>query len=185
MLRLAFKRLNGRCRAKLVLLILLFPFVQTFAAKTLTANNPILKGADPHAILVDGIFYVYPTSGPHNKFYVYSSSDLLKWQQHSALLDFKKIEDLVEHLPVLGGNAHPGLKAFRMVFKGLYHRSHFDGFGTGAEYGENFEHIKTILDRIYRSIWISFFINFLLPAIASSSEAGGDENDEEQPAFGG
>ena len=42
------KRLNGIRRIKLALLILLlFPFVQTLAAKTLSANNPIPRPEHP------------------------------------------------------------------------------------------------------------------------------------------
>ncbi len=56
------------------------------------ADNPVLRGADPHAILVDGTFYVYPTSGHRSLFYPYASTDLLKWERHSAILDFRKID---------------------------------------------------------------------------------------------
>jgi beta-xylosidase len=68
-------------------IIISFAFIQS-----VLASNPILEGADPHAILVDDTFYVYPTSGPRTKFYVYSSTDLSKWQQHPAILDFQKID---------------------------------------------------------------------------------------------
>lgn len=61
-------------------------------AAVTSVNNPILEGADPHAVRVDGTFYVYPTSGPHSKFFVYSSTNLLQWQRHPAVLDFTMID---------------------------------------------------------------------------------------------
>ncbi len=62
------------------------------AASLGLAENPILTGADPHAVLIEGVVYLYPTSGPHNLFYAYSSPDLLVWQRHGPILDFKQID---------------------------------------------------------------------------------------------
>lgn len=57
------------------------------------AGNPIFRGADPHAMLVDGTMYVYPTSGPRGRFYVYTSTDLVDWQRHSEpVLNFRGID---------------------------------------------------------------------------------------------
>ena len=57
------------------------------------AGNPIFRAADPHAVLADGCVYVYPTSGPRSRFYVYSSNDLVTWQrQDEAILNFRAID---------------------------------------------------------------------------------------------
>ena len=64
------------------------------------AANPVLRGADPHAIISDGIFYVYPTSGPGNRFYVYASKNLESFKRGQAVLDFRKIDWIPK-----GGNA--------------------------------------------------------------------------------
>ena len=34
---------------------------------------------------------LYPTSGPGNSFFVYSSTDLVHWQTHGPILDFNEI----------------------------------------------------------------------------------------------
>jgi beta-xylosidase len=56
------------------------------------ADNPILTGADPHAALINGTVYIYPTAGPRGRFYVYSSSDLATWQGHGPILDYNQID---------------------------------------------------------------------------------------------
>ena len=48
-------------------------------------------------------------------------------------MDIEKRKDLIEHLPVLGGDANFGIKAF-ITGKSLNERCHLDGFGTSAEY---------------------------------------------------
>lgn len=56
------------------------------------AGNPVLRGADPHAVLFDGTVYVYPTTG-RGRFYAYSSTDWLTWQRHpEAILNFRDID---------------------------------------------------------------------------------------------
>lgn len=69
----------------------LFPILILLMASWTLADNPILIGADPHAALIDGRIYLYPTSGPRSRFYVYSSSDLVNWQRHGPILDFRQI----------------------------------------------------------------------------------------------
>ncbi|MGE4286721.1 MAG: family 43 glycosylhydrolase [Phycisphaerae bacterium] len=55
------------------------------------ANNPILTGADPDVLIVDDRVWVYPTSGAREKFYTYSSKDLVSWQAHSSILNIDNI----------------------------------------------------------------------------------------------
>ena len=53
--------------------------------------NPVMYAADPHIILVDETYWLYPTSGPGKQFFVYSSTDLVHWQTHGPILDFNEI----------------------------------------------------------------------------------------------
>jgi len=54
---------------------------------------PILEGytADPHAVVFDGVFYVYPTSDNGNwqttEFSAWSSTDLVHWKKDGLILD--------------------------------------------------------------------------------------------------
>lgn len=54
-------------------------------------NNPVLNGADPHAALIGGTVYLYPTTEAQSQFFVYSSTDLRKWEKHGPVLDFQHI----------------------------------------------------------------------------------------------
>ncbi|MNR50099.1 hypothetical protein D3C85_1695690 [compost metagenome] len=49
----------------------------------------------------------------------------------------EQIEHLVEHLPVLAGNAHLSVKAL-IGGKRQSERSHFDGLGPRAEHAKGF-----------------------------------------------
>ena len=53
--------------------------------------------------------------------------------------NIKQRQHLIQHLPVLGGDADARIDAIRRL-QGLHHRRHFDGLGAGAEYDENFLH---------------------------------------------
>ena len=66
----------------------------TLAALNLPAfaENPILRAADPHAVKIGDTFYVYPTSGRSYYFYVFSSKDLITWNPHKPILDFRDID---------------------------------------------------------------------------------------------
>jgi hypothetical protein len=59
----------------------------------LSAQNPIMPGADPHVIYVADEFWMYPTDGYANgaQFYTYSSTDGVEWERHGPILDFKDI----------------------------------------------------------------------------------------------
>jgi hypothetical protein len=46
--------------------------------------------------------------------------------------DIEQVQDLVQHLAVLGGDANVGVKS-RCLFQSPNHRSHFNGFGSGAK----------------------------------------------------
>lgn len=54
-------------------------------------RNPIMDGADPDVLLADNKVWIYPTSGPRTQFYTYSSSDLVHWQTHGPILDFRNM----------------------------------------------------------------------------------------------
>ena len=47
--------------------------------------------------------------------------------------DARRQEDLIEHLTVLPCDAHHCLKIFRICFKSIDQRSHFNGFRSGSK----------------------------------------------------
>lgn len=60
-------------------------------------NYVIDDAADPHAMVEDGTVYIYPTHGQwQGKFYAFSSKDLVNWQKHGPILEFKDIDWLPE-----------------------------------------------------------------------------------------
>jgi beta-xylosidase len=60
---------------------------------SLTWANPVMAGADPHAIIISNTFWVYPTwtLRGEQQFYAFSSTNLVDWQRHGPVLDFKNI----------------------------------------------------------------------------------------------
>lgn len=61
------------------------------AAAPLAANNPQFRGADPHAIMIGDVMWVFPTGGPvaswdADRFHAFSSSDLKQWQDRGELM---------------------------------------------------------------------------------------------------
>ncbi len=54
-------------------------------------RNPVMDAADPDVLLVDKTVWVYPTSGLRTRFYAYSSKDLVNWQTHGPILNFRTI----------------------------------------------------------------------------------------------
>ncbi len=80
-------------KIKVLLNFAFLVFAVNFSA---IAENPIFRAADPHAVKIGDTFYVYPTSGRSNFFYVYSSTDLVNWQTHKPILDFRKIDWIPE-----------------------------------------------------------------------------------------
>ncbi len=64
-----------------------------FCARLLHAANPIMPGADPHAVVVGDTVWIYPTwsDGRGERFFAFSSTDLTDWQRHGPVLDFKDV----------------------------------------------------------------------------------------------
>lgn len=51
-------------------------------------GNPVFQGADPDVLIVDGQYWVYPTTtGVESYIYAYSSPDLKNWTRHGPVLD--------------------------------------------------------------------------------------------------
>jgi beta-xylosidase len=59
----------------------------------LHAANPIMPGADPHAIVEGNTVWIYPTwsGGPGQRFFAFSSTNLVNWERHGPVLDFKDV----------------------------------------------------------------------------------------------
>lgn len=55
--------------------------------------NPIMPGADPHALSIKGAVWIYPTwgGGRGDRFFAFSSTDLKTWERHGPVLDFKDV----------------------------------------------------------------------------------------------
>lgn len=56
-------------------------------------TNPILPGADPHAIIWKDTFWIYPTwtDGRGPRFFAFSSTNLATWQRHGPVLDLNDV----------------------------------------------------------------------------------------------
>ena len=60
-------------------------------AAPVRADNPQFQGADPHAMMIDGELWVFPTGGPGgswaaDRFGAFSSRDLKTWQPRGELI---------------------------------------------------------------------------------------------------
>ena len=57
-------------------------------------HNPIFQGADPDVLLVDNTVWIYPThrTGIERRFFAYASKDLVKWEIHGPIFDFKNVD---------------------------------------------------------------------------------------------
>ncbi len=54
--------------------------------------NPVIPAADPHAEVIDGAVWMYPTRTRDGRnFLAYRSTDLKNWEEHGPILDFKDI----------------------------------------------------------------------------------------------
>lgn len=73
--------------------MLRFVFLWAAGALLLNAANPIMPGADPHAMVVGSTVWIYPTwnGGPGQRFFAISSTNLVDWQKHGPVLDFKDV----------------------------------------------------------------------------------------------
>ncbi len=69
---------------------LLLPLL--LAVPTSLCANPIMRAADPHAEVIDGSVWMYPTRSEGGRnFFAYQSDDLVKWEEHGPILDFRDI----------------------------------------------------------------------------------------------
>jgi len=66
------------------------------AARFEATGNPKFVGADPHAIVIDGGLYLYPTrslpedDGP--AFHVYVTRDLEQWRRYGPILNYRDVD---------------------------------------------------------------------------------------------
>ena len=79
----------------LTALILAFAYTDTLAQ---AGRNPILTGADPHAIIISSEYWIYPThsadTGKHrapDRFLGYASKDLVNWEKKGELIQIDEI----------------------------------------------------------------------------------------------
>jgi beta-xylosidase len=74
--------------------ILLFLFTaMSLLNPSLHGRNPVMTGADPHAIVIDDTVWIYPTHGSgEGHFYAFSSRDLVNWEKHGPILAFADID---------------------------------------------------------------------------------------------
>lgn len=58
------------------------------------AANPLFPGADPHAVVIGDEVWIYPTWSDEQggqRFFAFSSKDLVDWRRHGPILDFASI----------------------------------------------------------------------------------------------
>lgn len=58
------------------------------------AANPVLPGADPHAVVAGETVWIYPTwsdSRRAQRFFAFSSTNLADWRRHGPVLDFEDV----------------------------------------------------------------------------------------------
>lgn len=60
--------------------------------------NPILSGADPHVVTVGKEVWMYPTwtDGGGQRFFAFSSTNLMEWQRHGPVLDLAEVSWIKE-----------------------------------------------------------------------------------------
>ena len=80
-------------------------------------GNPVFDGADPHAIVVGGTLWIYPTRGfgrGRRGFWAFASEDLVNWRVYGPVLDYAGI-GWIEALDKLPGGRRqawaPGVAA--------------------------------------------------------------------------
>lgn len=56
-------------------------------------ENPILPGADPYVLWIDNTVWIYPTwsDRPRERFYAFSSTNLVDWKRHGPVLDLADV----------------------------------------------------------------------------------------------
>lgn len=78
------------------------------------AANPILRGADPHALVVGDTIWIYPTrddGGRGERFFAFSSTNLTDWQRLGPVLDFADVEWIKDDGQERHGAWAPGVLA--------------------------------------------------------------------------
>jgi beta-xylosidase len=55
--------------------------------------NPLMPGADPHALVLGDAVWIYPTwnDGRGERFFAFSSTDLIGWARHGPVLDLQDV----------------------------------------------------------------------------------------------
>lgn len=79
---------------KVSALVFLLTAASSLAACTSPAGgspNPLFAGADPHAIAVDGDYWIYPTRGG-DRLTAWSSPDLDDWRERGVLIRMSEID---------------------------------------------------------------------------------------------
>lgn len=77
------------------LALILFILATAFAAEPAAPSaNPIMPGADPHAIVIGDTVWIYPTWSERGRqqFFAFSSTNLTDWQRHGPVLDFQNVK---------------------------------------------------------------------------------------------
>jgi len=79
--------------AALLLLLCVIPARCPAAGWPALPPNPVLPGADPHAVYVDGALWIFPTwnDGRGERFFAFSSTNLTQWRCHGPLLDLADV----------------------------------------------------------------------------------------------
>jgi beta-xylosidase len=56
-------------------------------------RNPVMRGADPHAVVISNTFWVFPTFSERGRqqFFSFSSTNLVDWERHGPVLDFEDV----------------------------------------------------------------------------------------------
>lgn len=92
---------------KLLVIVVLLSVSLCFATNPIFSNQsfPMRYTADPSAHVYEGKVYVYPSHDQDNPngfnmvdYYVYSSSDLVKWTDHGKVLDVKDVSWAKEYM---------------------------------------------------------------------------------------
>jgi beta-xylosidase len=102
-----------------IMLLLAMGYQHTFAQ-----GNPVLSGADPHAVVFGKEYWIYPTNGADtglyrrsDRFFSYSSTDLSKWQRRGTLLTIDEIKWIKDD----GAQKHSLWAPAMIVHKGKYY----------------------------------------------------------------
>jgi beta-xylosidase len=83
---------NRCCRFRVAIRWL--PVLALLTSYTLQAANPVMSGADPHALVDGDVVWIYPTwnDGRNREaFFAFSSTDLTNWRRHGPILDFNDV----------------------------------------------------------------------------------------------